>query len=139
MTAFGASIITKASDEAVFSVLADELNAARTEDRKLVGVRVSVNASRFGADEAFSVRLKTRQGEAEIGKLVVVSLGQDRYELKIPVNHTGGSALPQLDPDGSQFETIVAGVLKRLAQRDLLPLEPPKKRPIGFKAERREV
>lgn len=129
----GASIISLAPEHAVFSVLADVLNSWDEPGVRLQAVKVSVNPSRFGYDEACSVRLRSEQGEGEIGKLLVVPLNQGSFELKVPEKHSGGAAWPELDPDGRRFDEVVARVLSALQQRGLLPETPKEKGGLGFK------
>lgn len=124
---------SKAPEHAVFSVLADVLNLWKDKEVRLRGVKVSVNPSRFGADEAISVRITSKAGEGEIGKILVVALTQEDYEFKVPVNHTGGSNLPELDPEGSIFDEVVNQVLLGLLQRGLIQPQEKQKPPLGFK------
>jgi len=127
------SILTSAPEHAVFSVLAGVLNAWDEKGVRLTGVKVSVNPSRFGYEEACSVRLTCEDGEGEIGKLLIVPLGPEAYKLWVPPNHTGGAAFPELDPDGRRFDEVVSRVVSGLNRQGLLPDKPKKKGRIGFR------
>lgn len=105
---------TKAPEHALFSVLADVLNAWEDKQVRLKGSKVGVNSSRYGFDQAISVRLSSAAGEEEIGKIVIVPMNEDTYEFKVPVNNTGGAELPRLDPKGEIFGEVVGRVLKGL-------------------------
>lgn len=130
--------VIRGSEHAVFSALADVLNSLKEPGVRLWGVKVSVNPSRFGVDEAISVRLRTEAGESEIGKIVVVPLGDGRYLLKTPEKGTGGAAAPELDPDLSRFSQVITAVLDRLTKLGLASNPeatdaPRPKRGIGFR------
>jgi hypothetical protein len=109
----------EADQDAIFGTLADVLQHNKEADTLQWAVKVSVNPSRFGVDEAISVRQKDPNGEGEIGKLLIRPLRGNRYLLVVPKNRTGGAAPPELDPEGRYFDRILTALLERLAQLGL--------------------
>lgn len=129
-------VLTEANDYVIFTVLADVVKSLTTSDRRVWGVRVSVNPSRFGVDEAFSVLLRTQDTEGEIGKILVIPRGNGLYWLRVPIKHTGGAAWSELDPQGNTFDAVVQQLLVSLEKRGLVPKpdEPEeKRRDLGFR------
>lgn len=124
---------TQASERVVFSALADVVSGYRDPSFRVWGVKVSVEPSRFGTEEAISIRLRSKAGEAEIGKILVIPLDHGDYLFKVPVNQTGGAAMPDLDRDGQVFDNIVGSVLERLRQLGLVNLSRTEKGPLGFR------
>ncbi|GEM_PF-2086823 len=125
-------IKTQASEQVVFSALADEANSQKNPDVNLWGVRVSVNSSRFGTDEAISIRLRSKAGEAEIGKILMIPLNDGHYLFKVPLNQTGGATMPELDSSGERFTQVLIGVLRRLLALGLIAPSEREKRRLGF-------
>jgi hypothetical protein len=121
-------------DDAVYGALVDATQRVENSDRRLWAVRVSVNASRFGADEAFSIRLKGPDGEGEIGKITIRPLDSTRSLMTVPKNRTGGANPPELDSDGDQFWRLFRSLLSRLDQLGLLPEVPQEKARLGYAA-----
>lgn len=123
-----------APEHAVFFVLTEVVNSLGSPDVRLWGVKVSVNPSRFGTDEAFSVRLRSEKGEGEIGKILVIPWRKGSYLLKIPKHGTGGATPPELDPDGRWLDQVVERVLEKLNTEGFLSHQeaPKEKPPLGF-------
>ena len=74
----------QAGEDAVFGAIADVVQAHKTGDTRLWAVKVSVNPSRFGIDEAISLRLRSPAGEAEIGKLIIRPINGENHLLVVP-------------------------------------------------------
>lgn len=122
----------QAGEEAIFGALVDVVQSLKAPDRRLWAVKVSVNPSRFGVEEAFSVRLRKAAGEGEIGKFLIRPVSGTRHLLVVPKNRTGGAEPPELDADGDYFNGILDALLIRLAQLGLLPDVPKEKGQIGY-------
>ena len=124
-----------AGEEAVFGALVDVVQSIKAPNMRLWAVKVSVNPSRFGVEEAFSVRLRNPAGEGEIGKITIRPLHGTQHLLKVPKNRTGGAKPPELDPKGSYFNTILKDLLGRLVDLGMYtpPSAPEDKGPIGFR------
>ncbi len=92
----------RASEGAVFSALVDAIQQLKRTKPGVHfrGVKISVNPSVFGVDEAFSIRIKNNAGKGEIGRIIIKPVDDDNNLLVIPENGTGGSKPPALDPDG---------------------------------------
>ena len=125
----------EAGEDAVFGAIADVVQPLNTSDTRLWAVKVSVNPSRFGIDQAISLRLRSPVGEAEIGKLIIRPLNGAKHLLVVPENATGGAKPPELDPDGEYLNKTLRSLLKRLEQLNLYtpPRPPHDKEPIGFR------
>ncbi|MCH8061882.1 MAG: hypothetical protein IH861_05205 [Chloroflexi bacterium] len=125
----------QAGEDAVFGAIADVLQTHKTSDTRLWAVKVSVNPSRFGIDEAISLRLRSSAGEAEIGKLIIRPLNGENHLLVVPENATGGAKPPELDPEGKYLHETIESLLIRLEQLNLYrpPSPPHDKEPIGFR------
>ena len=125
----------QAGEDAVFGAVADVVQDHKNGDTHLWAVKVSVNPSRFGIDEAISLRLRSPAGEAEIGKLIIRPLNGENHLLVVPENATGGAKPPELDPDGKYLHRTLESLLIRLEQLNIYqpPSPPHDKEPIGFR------
>ncbi len=118
----------------VFGVVMDVMQKHSGAGERLSASVISVNSSRFGSDEAISIRLKSGHREGEIGKVLVRPLHGNLHLLMVPGNRTGG-AEPELDSDGARFAVVLQSLLGRLEKQGLrVPNSPPpEKEPAGFR------
>ena len=132
----GFASLVEGGEDAIFGALVDVVQGLEEPDTGLWAVKVSVNPSRFGVDEALSVRLKSRDGEGEIGKFTIRPVKGGTHALTVPKNRTGGAAPPELDPEGTCFDGILTALLDRLGQLGLYspPAAQEDKGPIGLRA-----
>ncbi len=117
-------------ERAVFYALVDAIQQLKQKEPNVEfrGIKVSVNPTVFGVDEAFSIRIKLNVGEGEIGRITVKPIRGNKNLLTIPKNRTGGSAPPDLDSDGLYFKLLEQQLLKSLKELGVVTSEKKEKR-----------